>query len=512
MPLPDKTHYTPDDLPDLDYARDLGDPGRFPFTRGIHPDMYRGKVWTMRQYAGYASAEETNRRFRYLLAQGQTGLSVAFDLPTQIGYDSDHPLAEGEVGRVGVPISCLPDLERLLEEIPLENVSISMTINATAPMLLALLVALAGKRGIPPGKLTGTIQNDILKEFVARGTQRFPLPASMKLATDVIEYAHRELPRWNPISISGYHMREAGCSAVQEIAFTLAHGLAYVEAARGRGLDPERFAGRLSFFFGSHNRLFEEVAKFRAARRLWARLLRERFGIRSEEACRLRFHTQTCGSTLTARQPENNLIRVTVQALAAVLGGTQSLHTNAFDEALGLPTEASALRALRTQQILAHESGIVETADPLGGSYQVEHLTDRLEREARELIERVDQAGGAVEAAQSGFTSAAIRRESYRTQQAIDSEKLVVVGVNRYQDRDPLPSGGMRIDPDLRKHRIAELVRHRAGRDAARLERARTALLKVAGSGDNILPSLIEGMEAGMTVGESCRVLEDALK
>jgi methylmalonyl-CoA mutase, N-terminal domain len=484
----------------------LGVPGEFPFTRGIHPTMYRGRLWTMRQYAGFGTAEETNRRYRYLLDHGQTGLSVAFDLPTQMGYDSDAAMAAGEVGRVGVAVSSLDDMRTLFDGIPLEDVSVSMTINATAAILLAFHVALADERGIPRAKLTGTIQNDVLKEYIARGTYIYPVEPSLRLITDVFSFCAEELPRWNPISISGYHIREAGSTAVQEIAFTFANALEYVSRARAAGIDLERFAPRLSFFFAAHNQLFEEVAKFRAARRLWARLMRERFDA-SDDACRLRFHTQTGGVTLTAQQPLNNVVRVAVQALAAVLGGTQSLHTNAYDEALSLPTEASARLALRTQQVLATESGVTETVDPLGGSYFVEALTDRLEAEALVLIRQVDEMGGAARAIT--FFQDEIHRAAYAHQKAVENNELGVVGVNRYLNDDPQP----RVTPpeygSLESQQRGRLADIRRRRDGEAVARALAALRDAARGSDNLLPHMVTAVKAMATLGEISDVLRD---
>jgi methylmalonyl-CoA mutase, N-terminal domain len=484
----------------------LGVPGEFPFTRGIHPTMYRGRLWTMRQYAGFGTAEETNRRYRYLLDHGQTGLSVAFDLPTQMGYDSDAAMAAGEVGRVGVAVSSLDDMRTLFDGIPLEDVSVSMTINATAAILLAFHVALADERGIPRAKLTGTIQNDVLKEYIARGTYIYPVEPSLRLITDVFSFCAEELPRWNPISISGYHIREAGSTAVQEIAFTFANALEYVSRARAAGIDLERFAPRLSFFFAAHNQLFEEVAKFRAARRLWARLMRERFDA-SDDACRLRFHTQTGGVTLTAQQPLNNVVRVAVQALAAVLGGTQSLHTNAYDEALSLPTEASARLALRTQQVLATESGVTETVDPLGGSYFVEALTDRLEAEALVLIRQVDEMGGAARAIT--FFQDEIHRAAYAHQKAVENNELGVVGVNRYLNDDPQP----RVTPpeygSLESQQRGRLADIRRRRDGEAVARALAALRDAARGSDNLLPHMVTAVKAMTTLGEISDVLRD---
>jgi methylmalonyl-CoA mutase, N-terminal domain len=479
--------YAPDPPPP-GYREQLGEPGEFPFTRGVYPSMYRGRLWTMRQYAGFGTASDTNRRYRYLLDHGQTGLSVAFDLPTQMGYDADAPMARGEVGRVGVAISSLDDMRTLFDGIPLEDVSVSMTINATAAILLAFYVALADERGVPRQQLTGTIQNDVLKEYIARGTYIYPVEPSLRLVTDTFAFCADTLPRWNPISISGYHIREAGSTAVQEIAFTFANALEYVARARAAGLDLDRFAPRLSFFFAAHNQLFEEAAKFRAARRLWARLMRERYGA-SDDACRLRFHTQTGGVTLTAQQPLNNVVRVTVQALAAVLGGTQSLHTNAYDEALALPTEASARLALRTQQVLATESGVTETVDPLGGSYFVEALTDRLEQEALALITAVDAMGGAARAI--AFFQEEIHRAAWDHQRAVESDAIGVVGVNCYRVEEPAPRIATPAYVELEQQQCARVVQVRADRDAAAVDRALDAVRLAARGTDNLMPPLI---------------------
>jgi methylmalonyl-CoA mutase, N-terminal domain len=484
----------------------LGLPGEFPFTRGIHPTMYRGRMWTMRQYAGFGTAEETNRRYRYLLDHGQTGLSVAFDLPTQMGFDADAVMAAGEVGRVGVAVSSLDDMRTLFDGIPLEDVSVSMTINATAAILLAFHVALADERGISRARLTGTIQNDVLKEYIARGTYIYPVEPSLRLITDVFSFCAEELPRWNPISISGYHIREAGSTAVQEIAFTFSNALEYVSRARAAGIDLERFAPRLSFFFAAHNQLFEEVAKFRAARRLWARLMRERFEA-SDDACRLRFHTQTGGVTLTAQQPLNNVVRVAVQALAAVLGGTQSLHTNAYDEALSLPTEASARLALRTQQVLATESGVTETVDPLGGSYFVEALTDRLEAEALVLIRQVDEMGGAARAIT--FFQDEIHRAAYAYQKAVENNELGVVGVNRYLGDDAPPRVAPPEYGSLESQQRSRLADMRSRRDGEAVASALAAVRHAARGSDNLLPHLVTAVKAMATLGEISDVLRD---
>ncbi len=496
--IPIERLYDPADTA-LDYARDLGYPAEMPFTRGVYATMYRGRPWTMRQYAGFGTAQETNRRYRYLLEHGQTGLSVAFDLPTQMGYDSDAPMAAGEVGRVGVAIDTLDDMRALFDAIPLDRVSVSMTINATAPILLALYVALADERGTPRDALSGTVQNDILKEYIARGTYIYPVEPSLRLVTDLFAFCAAEVPRWNTISISGYHIREAGATAAQEVAFTFANALEYVRCALDAGLDLEAFAPRLSFFFAAHNDLFEEVAKFRAARRLWARLVRERFG-GSAEACKLRFHTQTGGVTLTAQQPLNNVVRVTVQALSAILGGTQSLHTNAYDEALALPTEASAKLALRTQQILAGESGVTETVDPLGGSYYVEALTDALERAARVYLDRVDALGGAAAAIE--FFQEEIQRAAYRHQLAVESGERTIVGVNAYTEEDPPP----RIEqPDysaLEREQKRRLAERRAARAVREVQERLDAVRMAARGTDNLLPPMVAAVKAGATLGE----------
>ena len=492
----------------LDDGR-IGWPGEFPFTRGPYASMYRGRAWTMRQYSGFSDAQETNARFRFLLARGQTGLSVAFDLPTQMGHDPDAPLAQGEVGKVGVSIACLRDMQQLLRDIPLEKVSISMTINSTAGYLLACLLAVAEEQGVRPDALRGTLQNDLLKEYIARGTYRFPPAPSLRLVTDIIAHAHAHLPRFNPISISGYHMREAGCTAPQEIAFTLANGLEYVKHATARGLHVDAFAGQLSFFFNAHNDLLEEVCKFRAARRLWARLLRERCGATAPEALRLRFHTQTAGSTLTSRQPDVNVVRVTLQALAAVLGGTQSLHTNSRDEALGLPTEEAALLALRTQQVLAEESGVTQAIDPLGGAPFIEALTDRLEEEARALLAEIDRRGGALAAVEQGFQQQQIHRAAYEHQKAVEAGTRRIVGVNCHTLQDERPPPALRVDERLRERRVSEVAAWRAARDARACESALAALESAARDARaNLVPPLVAAVKAGATVGETCTRLE----
>lgn len=502
--------YEPSPAAAQGFGESVGKPGAFPFTRGIHPTMYRGRLWTMRQYAGFSSAEETNKRFRYLLERGQTGLSVAFDLPTQLGYDPDHPLSEGEVGKVGVSIASLDDVAALFEGIPLENVSVSMTINSTAAILLAMVVALAKRRGTPLEALSGTVQNDILKEYAARGTYRFPVGPSLRLVTDVFEFGKESLPKWNTISVSGYHMREAGCTAVQEVAFTLANGIAYLEAARARSLHVDDVAPRLSFFFNAHNDLFEEVAKFRAARRIWARTVRERFSSAKEESQKLRFHTQTAGSTLTSQQPDVNVVRVTLQALAAVLGGTQSLHTNSRDEALSLPTESAALLALRTQQVIAHESGVAATADPLGGSPFVEALTDEVESRARELMAKIDAMGGAVKAIERGFVQQEIHRSAYRWQKEVEEGRRTVVGVNAFRLEDEAAAPAIfSVPASVGAARRSAVEAVRRSRDAAAARRALGDLASAARSErENLVPRLVACVEARLTVGEICGELE----
>jgi methylmalonyl-CoA mutase N-terminal domain/subunit len=509
--IPLERVYTPLHVAGLEYERDLGFPGEDPFTRGVQPTMYRGRLWTMRQYAGFGTAEETNRRFRYLLQQGQTGLSVAFDLPTQMGYDSDHPLVVGEVGKVGVAIDSLADMEALLQGLPLDRVSTSMTINATAAILLCMYIAVAERRGVPRAQLTGTIQNDILKEYVARGTYIFPPAPSMRLVTDTFAFCADELPRWNSISISGYHIREAGATAVQEVAFTLADGIAYVEAAVRAGLSVDGFAPQLAFFFNAHNHLLEEVAKFRAARRLWARIMRQRFGAQDPRSWMLRFHAQTAGSALTAQQPENNVVRVAVQALAAVLGGAQSLHTNSRDEALGLPTEEAVRIALRTQQILAHESGVADVVDPLGGSYCVEALTERIEAEARAYLEKIDQMGGMLRAIDLGFVQQEIQEAAYQVQRALEAKRQIVVGVNEFASEDAARVPIFVVDERVAEEQCRRLRAVRARRDAGRVQAALAGLGEAAarsgeGSG-NLLPAILEAVRAYATIGEICDAL-----
>ena len=490
-----------------DYLEKLGFPGAYPFTRGIQPTMYRGRFWTMRQYAGYASAEESNARYRYLLEQGQTGLSVAFDLPTQIGYDADDALVMGEVGKVGVSISSINDMEALFDQIPLEKVSTSMTINAPAAVLLAMYIAVARRQGADIGKLRGTIQNDILKEYVARGTYIFPPKPSMRLITDVFQICKQEEPRWNTISISGYHIREAGSTAVQEVAFTLANAIAYVDAAIASGLEVDGFANQLSFFFNAHNNFLEEIAKFRAARRLWARIMKDRFGAQKPKSMMLRFHTQTAGSTLTAQQPENNVVRVTMQALAAVLGGTQSLHTNSMDEALWLPTEKAVRVALRTQQIIANESGVADTIDPMAGSYLIESLTDEIERKASEYIEQIDALGGAMSAIEQGFMQNEIQNAAYEYQKAVEKKEYKVVGVNSFEVKEEIDLEKLEVDPIIEQQQRERLAVLRAGRDAEKVALLLGQLKEAAQSDENLMPLLIECVENELTLGEICGVL-----
>src|ERR687896_568989 len=495
-----KPVYTAEDVEGLE----LEPPGEYPFTRGPHRDMYRGRPWTIRQYAGFGSAVETNQRFRYLLERGQTGLSVAFDLPTQLGYDSDDPRAVGEVGRTGVAIDSIADMELLFDAIPLGDVSTSMTINAPAALLVLLYELVAEEQGVAGDRLRGTAQNDILKEYIARGNYIFPPRPSMRITTDLFAYCHERLPKWNTISISGYHIREAGATAVQELAFTLAHGIAYCQAAVAAGLSPDEFGERLSFFFNAHNHFFQEVAKFRAARRLWARTMRDRFGATNPRAVALRFHAQTGGSTLTAQQPENNIARVAVQALSAVCGGAQAIHTNGFDEALALPTERSAKIALRTQQILAHEAGGTDTADPLGGSYFVEALTDELEGRAWELIERVDELGGAVEAIQQGFVQHEVEEAAFRYTAEVESGERVIVGVNRFSEHEEEPIELHRLDPEAERRQLERTARVRAERNTAEAARALAEVRRVAAGAENLLPAMREALRARCTVGEIC--------
>ena len=489
------------------YLDRLGFPGEYPYTRGIYPNMYRGRFWTMRQYAGYSSAEESNQRYRYLLGQGQTGLSVAFDLPTQIGYDADDPIAAGEVGKVGVSISSLRDMEMLFKDIPLDKVSTSMTINSPAAILLAMYIAVAKRQGVDASKLRGTIQNDILKEYVARGTYIFPPRPSMRLITDVFQYCQTEVPRWNTISISGYHIREAGSTAVQEVAFTLANGIAYVQAAIDSGLNVDKFAQRLSFFFNAHNNFLEEIAKFRAARRLWAKIMRDRFKATEPRAMMLRFHTQTAGSTLTAQQPQNNVARVTMQALSAVLGGTQSLHTNSMDEALWLPTESSVRVALRTQQIIAHESGVADSVDPLAGSYLIENLTDEIESRAEEYIQKIDDLGGAMSAIERGFIQREIQESAYLSQRAVENGEEIRVGVNAFQVEEDVDIDRLESNPTIEAEQRARLEKIRGGRDSSKVGELLARLEKAARSPENLMPLFIECVENDLTLGEITNVL-----
>jgi methylmalonyl-CoA mutase N-terminal domain/subunit len=498
--------YTPEDATGIDYGQEIGYPAEYPFTRGIQPTMYRGRFWTMRQYSGFGTAEETNKRYRYLLEQGQTGLSVAFDLPTQIGYDSDHLLAEGEVGKCGVAIDSLEDIETLFQEISLSKVSTSMTINSTAPILLAMYAALAKKQGADLKKLNGTIQNDILKEYIARGTYIFPPRPSMRLITDIFKYCGENIPRWNTISISGYHIREAGSTAAQEVAFTLADGIAYVQSAIDAGLDVDAFAGRLSFFFAAHNDVFEEIAKFRAARKLWAKIMRERFHAKQDRSCMLRFHTQTCGHTLTAPQPHNNIVRVALQALAAVLGGTQSLHTNSFDEAYATPSEEAVTVALRTQQIIAYESGVGNVIDPLGGSYLIESLTNKVEEKAKDYIDKIDERGGALSAIEQGFMQREIQESSYRRQKDIEDGKAAVVGVNKFLSSFPkIPI--LRVDPAIAEKQLNRLAALKQKRDSEKVANTLKNLEEVAKSDKNTMPAIIDCVEQYATLGEICDVL-----
>ncbi len=509
--IPVERVYTPEDIRDMDYLEDLNFPGEYPFTRGIQATMYRGRFWTMRQYAGFGTAEESNKRYKYLLEQGQTGLSIAFDLPTQIGYDSDHPLAQGEVGKVGVAIDSLEDMEILFDGIPLDKVSTSMTINAPAAIIWAMYLAVAEKQGISFDKLEGTIQNDILKEYIARGTYIFPPKPSMRLITDTFEFGSKYVPKWNTISISGYHIREAGATAVQEVAFTLADGIAYVEAAIKKGLDPNVFGQRLSFFFNAHNDFLEEIAKFRAARRLWAKIMKERFGVTNPRAMMLRFHTQTGGSTLTAQQPLNNIVRVTIQALAAVLGGTQSLHTNSYDEALALPSEESVRIALRTQQIIAYESGVTNTVDPLAGSYYIEWLTNKIEEEAKKLIDKIDELGGMVEAIEKGFVQKEIQDSAYRYQIEVEKGERIVVGVNKFQIEEDLSKLNLlKVDPTIAERQVKRLEELKRRRDNLRVKTVLDDLRKAAmDESVNLMPYFLEAVKAYATEGEICDVLRN---
>jgi methylmalonyl-CoA mutase N-terminal domain/subunit len=506
--LPMEAVVTQDSLEDWNPERDLGYPGEFPFTRGVYPTMYRGRLWTTRQYAGFGSALESNHRYRYLLSRGQKGLSVAFDLPTQIGMDSDHPLARGEVGKVGVAIDSLEDMQTLFDAIPLERVSTSMTINSTAAILLALYVAVAKQQGANLKRLAGTVQNDILKEYIARGTYIYPLRPAMRIVTDIFAWCRQEIPNWNAISISGYHIREAGSTDVQEVAFTLANGIAYVDAAVEAGLAVDDFAPQLSFFFNSHNELLMQIAKFRAARRLWARTMRERFGARDPRSMMLRFHAQTAGSSLTAQQPENNIVRVALQCLAAVLGGCQSLHANALDEALALPTEQAALLALRTQQIIAQETGVVNTIDPVAGSFAIEKLTDEIEAAAQDYISKIDAMGGVLRAIETGYVQQEIQKSAYEYQQAVDTGEQVVVGVNRFQVDEERPIPTMQVDPEIERNQVARLDALRARRDMAKVKPALAEVERRARSTENLMPAILLAAESYATVGE----ISDALR
>ncbi len=506
--IPVKSVYNPDAIADSETESSLGYPGEYPFTRGIYPTMYRGRFWTMRQYAGFGSATESNQRYRYLLSKGQAGLSVAFDLPTQIGMDSDHPLALGEVGKVGVAIDSLEDMETLFDGIPLEKVSTSMTINATAAILLCLYVAVAKRQGASLQKLSGTVQNDVLKEYIARGTYIYPVRPAMRIVTDIFAWCRNHLPKWNTISISGYHIREAGSTAVQEVAFTLADGIAYVQAALDAGLRVDEFAPQLSFFFNAHSDLLEEIAKYRAARRLWAKIMAERFGAKDPRSLMLRFHAQTAGSSLTAQQPENNIVRVAIQALAAVLGGCQSLHTNSMDEALALPTEDAALIALRTQQVLAHETGVTNTVDPVAGSYAIEHLTNEIERGALAYIDKLDSMGGMLRAIEAGFVQGEIQKAAYEFQRAIEKKDQIVVGVNDFIAEEPRTIPTLRIDAEIERTQIARLNALRAKRDSARAQSALAELQRRAATTENLLPAILAAVEAHATIGE----ISDALR
>jgi methylmalonyl-CoA mutase N-terminal domain/subunit len=506
--LPLERLYTSESLEHWNPEQALGFPGEFPYTRGIYPSMYRGRLWTMRQYAGFGSAVESNKRYRYLLSKGQMGLSVAFDLPTQIGMDSDHPLALGEVGKVGVAIDSLEDMETLFDQIPLENVSTSMTINATAAILLCLYVAVAKKQGASLAKLSGTIQNDILKEYIARGTYIYPVRPAMRIVTDIFAWCRKAVPKWNTISISGYHIREAGSTAVQEVAFTLADGIAYVQAALDAGLQIDEFAPQLSFFFNAHSDLLEEIAKYRAARRLWAKIMRERFQAKDPRSLLLRFHAQTAGSSLTAQQPENNIVRVAIQALAAVLGGCQSLHTNSMDEALALPTEESALIALRTQQIIANETGVTNTIDPVAGSYAIESLTEQIEARAQEYLAKIDAVGGMVKAIESGFVQTEIQRAAYDYQRGVESKENIVVGVNDFVANDHHQIPTLRIDAEIERAQVARLMALRARRDTPRAKAALAELQRCAGTPENLLPAILAAVEAYATIGE----ISDAMR
>ena len=499
--------YTPDDTEDIDYATEIGFPAEYPYTRGIHPSMYLGRTWTMRQYSGFGTAEETNRRYKYLLEQGQTGLSIAFDLPTQIGYDSDHPMSEGEVGKVGVAVDSLQDMEILFKDLPVEKLSTSMTINAPAAILLAMYIAVAEKQGVSPRKLRGTIQNDILKEYTARGTYIFPPRPSIRLITDIFAYCKDHLPLWNTINVGGYHLREAGCSAVQEIAFAFSNAIAYIQAGLNAGLDIDSFAPRISWIFNTHNKIFEEVAKYRAARKVWAEIVRDRFKAKNPRSWMLRFHTQTSGVSLIAQQPENNIVRVAYQALAAVLGGAQSLAACSFDEAMAIPTERSVRLSLRTQQILAHESGVTDTVDPLGGSYYVESLTRAMEKEIKELIAKIDEMGGAISAIENGFVQKEIEKRAYHIQKEIEQKKRIVVGLNEYRVDEHVDMSLFKFDPDLARRQIEKVRTIRSERDDARCRAALDRVRNAAEGKENLMPRFIEAVQAYATLGEICDVL-----
>jgi len=508
--IPVSRVYTPLDIADFDYLHDLGFPGEYPLTRGVYPTMYRARLWTMRQYAGFGTAEQTNQRFKYLLEQGQKGLSVAFDFPTQVGYDCNHPMARGEVGKAGVSVNTLRDMEIVFDGIPLDEITTSMTINAPATILLAMYIAVGQKQGIEQSQLGGTVQNDILKEYVARGMYIFPPRPSMRLVTDIFEYCSQHMPQWNTISISGYHIREAGATAVQEIAFTFANAIAYVQAAIERGLDLDKFAGRLSFFFAAHNNFFEEIAKFRAARRLWAKIMRERFGAKNPASWMLRFHTQTSGVMLTAQQPYNNIIRTTLQALAAVLGGTQSLHTNSFDEAYALPSERAVTIALRTQQIIAYESGVVDTIDPLAGSYYIEYLTNQIEEKATKYIEQIDDMGGAVAAVEKGFMQREIVESAYRFQKEVEAKKRIIVGVNEFVTEEKNPIKILQIDPEIEKKLIERLKQVKRQRRQAKVEETLNKLRRAAEQDyTNLMPFILQAVKEYATLGEICDTLRD---
>lgn len=504
-----KPLYLPTDSSLENYNEQLGYPGSYPFTRGVQPTMYRGRFWTMRQYAGFGTAKESNERYRYLLSQGQSGLSVAFDLPTQIGYDSDDPMALGEVGKVGVAIDTLADMEILFDQIPLDKVSTSMTINAPASVLLAMYIAVAEKQGVSRDKISGTIQNDILKEYVARGTYIYPPKPSMRLITNIFEFCSKEVPKWNTISISGYHIREAGSTATQEVGFTLADGMAYVHAAIKAGLDVDEFAGQLSFFFNAHNDLFEEIAKYRAARRLWARIMKERFGAKKDKSMMLRFHTQTAGSTLTAQQVDNNIIRVAIQTLAAVLGGTQSLHTNSRDEALALPTEESVKIALRTQQIVAYESGVTNTIDPLAGSYYIETLTDQIEKEAEEYINKIDAMGGVINAIEAGYIQTEIQKSAYRFNQELEKSERIVVGLNKFVENEEKNNDLLKIDEKVQREQILFLNKVRAGRNHEEIKTKLDALRKAAEGTENVMPYILDAVKVYASIGEICNTMRE---